>query len=192
MATVKVKVTDETARVAKAAQRATLTALVPAARYIRGIAMRSIKVSPDSAPPGHQPHTRKGRLKSAIIYAIEREWGQAVIGPHIGAVGMIAHTHEFGGREPPKRRRRRGVQWRLEVGGVGPIAQDERGLVVIPLTTQAQVQRATEIVATLPAFRRYLVQTKPRNYPPRPFMAPALAVSKVRLPSFWANTLKGE
>jgi len=81
MLRIRVKVWTKLAKVLRATRAASITSLGRAGAYIRGIARRSIKVSPEAAPPGHPPHTRKGRLKGAILYAVERAQGSAVIGP---------------------------------------------------------------------------------------------------------------
>ncbi len=138
MVQMKARTTANPRRVIAAVRKGTVTSLGHAGAYLRGIAKRSIKVSPHPAPPGHQPHTRKGKMKKAIFYAVERAQEDVVIGPVSSEVGKIGGTHEFGGVEPPKKK-----------GG------------------------------------------KARKYPPRPFMGPALAIGKERLPSLWANSIKG-
>jgi hypothetical protein len=189
MITPRVRVNDETHRVIKAAKAGTITSLGRAGAYIRGIAMRSIKVSPDPAPPGHQPHTRKGRLKRGILFAVDRAALAALIGPTASAVGMIGRTHEFGGTEPPKRRRGRRKR-AIELGGYGPIRVEGRP-VYIELRTPEQVSRAQEVAATLTPAERALGATSTRRYPARPFMGPALERAKPRLPALWANSVKG-
>lgn len=186
-----VRIKDHTARVARAAERASIRSLDKAGAYIRGIAIKSIKVSKKSAEPGKPPRSRKGRLKKAIIFAVDKERQNVIIGPSAHAIGGIGHTHEFGGVEPPKGTRLSRPPWRLEVGGHGPIRIGPKGAVVTTLLTADQVERARATVAMLPPAKQRLPQTKARHYPARRFMGPALDVSKARLPSFWANSVKG-
>jgi hypothetical protein len=181
----------EAGKVVRRAKAASITSLGRAGAYIRGIAARSIKVSPQAAPLGQPPHTRKGRLKGAILYAVEKAQGSAVIGPTRADIGRIGHTHEFGGTEAAKVRKGRRANWKLEVGGHGPIAAGPDGVVVVKLTTERQVARAREVAASLPPSLGGPASNKARKYPPRPFMGPALEVSKARLPRFWANSVKG-
>ena len=191
MLRVKVKTRMETGKVLRKTKAASITSLGRAGAYIRGIAARSIKVSPVPSAPGRPPHTRKGRLKKAILYAVERARQDVVIGPTASAVGRIGSTHEFGGTEPPKKRKARKANWKLEVGGHGPIAAGPDGVVVVKLATARQVARAREIAASLPPSQGGPASKKARTYPPRPFMEPALERSKDRLPRIWANSVKG-
>jgi len=191
MIAVKIKVKGETGKVLRKAKAGSIKSLGHAGAYIRGIAKRSIKVSKDPAPPGHQPHTRKGRLKKAIFYGVERERQGVVIGPTVSEVGRIGHTHEFGGTEPPKKRKSRKANFRLDVGGHGPIDVEGGKPVVVQLKTDRQVARAREVAGSLPPSMGGPESKRPRKYPPRPFMGPALEISKARLPRLWANSVRG-
>jgi len=186
---VKVRTKSDFHKVRKAAKRGTITSLGHAGAYVRGIAKRSIKISPVYAPPGHPPHSRKGRLKHGIVYAVEKSRAAVLIGPTYSAVGKIARTHEFGGTEPPKKLRGRRANWKLEVGGFGPIRIGPAGPEFARLVTERQVARAKEIAATLPPGRG--ARTIPRRrYPKRPFMGPALMRSKERLPKKWQGSVR--
>ena len=48
--------------------------------------------------PGDPPHTRRGRLRFAIRYALAPDKQSVVIGPMASIVGDVARAHEFGGR----------------------------------------------------------------------------------------------
>lgn len=185
----KVKIVDETAKVARLARAASITSLGAAGAYIRGIAKKSIKVSPESSAPGHQPHTRAGKLKNAIVFAVEKQQQDVVIGPNASAVGQIGSSHEFGGTEGPKPKGK--SRFKLEIGGYGPIRNAGGKLVVIRLQTDAQLAQAIAVVKTLPPKLAGGGAMKNRKYPARPFMGPALNISKARLPAFWANSVKG-
>lgn len=51
------------------------------------------------APPGSPPHTRRGQLRRAIVYAATDD--SAVIGPRYSVIELAAEAHEFG--EPHKK-----------------------------------------------------------------------------------------
>ena len=72
--------------------------LAHAAATIRLIARRSIRRSPVASAPGTPPHTRRGQLRRAILYAVEKDRQSVVIGPDYGLIGLSATPHEFGGR----------------------------------------------------------------------------------------------
>ena len=200
--TVKVRVQDETARVAKAMKAATITSLGKAAAYVRGIARQSISRKKKTSLPGKPPHSPTGRLRNSIAFNVDKEREQAVIGPVRAAVAFIGHTHEFGGTEPPKppkKGRPNTMAANQHVGGVGPIRTQGRGggkrdrLVFAKLNTPAQVERSKEIVAelALPPSVTGAPSKAQRKYPPRPFMAPALTRGRDRLPGFWRNSVRG-
>jgi hypothetical protein len=195
MISVIVKLKDDTAKVAKAAKKATRKNLAQAGAYIRGIARKGIKLSPEKSAPGKPPHSRKGRLKDAIIFVVNAAEESVVIGPTFSNVGKIGQTHEFGGEEPPKKKNTvRKPNWKLEVGGHGPIRVEGTDSHYAKLKTAAQVQRAEEVakdVMVIAEQRAKAVSTKTRHYPPRPFMVPALEIAKERLPRLWANSVKG-
>jgi len=176
--------------VRNAARKGSITSLGKAGAYVRGIAMRSIKVSPDKSEPGKPPHTREGRLKNAIIYSVEKELQDVVIGPNASEVGKIGSTHEFGGVEPPKKPKK-WTGFKLQVGGTGPIRTKDGKIVVTKLMTDAQVRRAAELAHSLPAAQSQ-PSGKPRNYSARPFMGPALMRAKERLPHLWERSIRKE
>jgi hypothetical protein len=186
---VRVKVQMDSAKVTKKAKAASITSLGRAGAYIRGIARKSIKVSPKPSAPGKPPHSRKGKLKDAILFSVEKEKQAVVIGPAATEMGSVGHTHEFGGVEIPKKRKGRKPNWKFEVGGHGPIDTKDGKPVVVKLKTEKQVARAQEVAQTVPA--SLPAPRSARRYPARPFMGPALEISKARLPKLWANAVKG-
>lgn len=84
--------------VQRKANDGSIKALGHAAAAIRLTARRSIKRSPTYSDPGKPPHTRRGLLREAVLYAVERDAVRAVIGPTYEKVGTSASAHEFGGR----------------------------------------------------------------------------------------------
>jgi len=188
-ARVKTKISTE--RVVARVRKASIKNLRQAGAYIRGIARKSIKVSPKSGAPGKPPRTRKGRLKDAILFDVEKNKQQVVIGPTATEVGRIGGTHERGGTEPPKTKKVRQPNWKLQVGGHGPVRVDSDGVVVAKLTSSSQVARAKRIAPTIQQ-NASTESTKPkaRKYPARPFMGPAFEIAKERLPKLWAGSVK--
>jgi hypothetical protein len=173
------------------ARKKSISNLRQAGAYIRGVARKSIKISPKYAPPGKPPRSRKGRLKDAIVFSVESDRQQVVVGPTATEIGQIGRTHERGGTEPPKLKKARKSNWKLEVGGHGPIRDGSKGTGFAKLKTQAQVERAKELAPAIEAkSSQTQVQTKARKYPPRPFMGPAFNIAKERLPRLWAGSVK--
>jgi len=188
---VRVKTKFAGERVVAKTRKASIKNLRQAGAYVRGIARKSIKVSPKSGAPGKPPRSRKGRLKNAILFDVEKNKQQVVIGPTATEVGRIGGTHERGGTEPPKIKKTRQPNWKLEVGGHGPVRSDSSGVVIAKLKTPAQVARAKEIAPTIQSKTAAAsAKPKPRNYPPRPFMGPAFEIAKERLPKLWAGSVK--
>lgn len=101
------KFEDNTAAVAKAAQRESAKAIGRAAGRIRKTAIASISRGQEASAPGSPPNTRRGQLKRAIRFDVNRESLEAVIGPMESMVGTSAAAHEFGeeykGQDYPER-----------------------------------------------------------------------------------------
>lgn len=85
-------------RIQRAVQRASFRGLSHAGAAVRLTARRSIRRSKRAALPGRPPHTRRGQLKKAIVYAVEKRKQRVVVGPTHELVGPSAVAHEFGGK----------------------------------------------------------------------------------------------
>ena len=83
------------------------TALRRAGAYNRKAARNRVSTSERSSAPGSPPHSRRGLLKSAILFGVEKRASTAVIGPAETVIGTAMKAHEFGGtyrkRRYPKR-----------------------------------------------------------------------------------------
>jgi phage gpG-like protein len=88
---------DETPQVAKAVERGAVQGLRKAAFAIYEKARESIVESDRPSAPGEPPHTRRGQLRRAIVYAVDAQEQTAIIGPRESVVGVSAEAHEFGG-----------------------------------------------------------------------------------------------
>jgi hypothetical protein len=98
MIRMKAKTQFHMGRVIAAAKKASITSLGHAGAAIRLVARHSIKRSPAASAPGRPPHTRRGLLRNAILYAVEPRQQSVVIGPDVGFVDTSGSAHEFGGR----------------------------------------------------------------------------------------------
>ena len=84
--------------VERKAKDGSIRSLGHAAAAIRLTARRSIRRAKTASSPGMPPHTRRGALRSAILYSVEKGQQRAFIGPSYELVGPSALAHEFGGR----------------------------------------------------------------------------------------------
>ncbi len=80
------------------AKQANITSLGHAGAALRLTARRSIRTRKKTSLPGTPPHTRRGQLKRAIAYAVDKQRGVVAIGPERDGVGTSGSAHEFGGR----------------------------------------------------------------------------------------------
>jgi len=171
-----------------------------ASAALRKDVKRSIKKSTTESAPGQPPHTRRGQLKRAILYKVEKNRESAVIGPSIHLISRVGQIHEIGGTYviTPKK-----PTWNIRIGGHGPIfwngqyqrvgdqplrrgrggrfLKRQKPMRFARLRTSRQVSRAKRIAAA------YLRGLRPRRqtYPKREFMKPALDRLKPRIPSYW-------
>jgi hypothetical protein len=208
----KVVINFRDAEMRQRAQRGMARPLVRAGSYVRKVARNSIKkrAYKNASAPGTPPHTHATRaLKNSILWDKAADNKSVIIGASANLISDIAHTHEFGGMAAPKRRTTNTDNWILQVGGHGPIryARTEvkrrrktskrparRGravgdVVVAKLRTQEQVARARRIAAPIRRAAQLAVR-RPRLYPKRPFMAPALQASIPKILTFFRDSIK--
>ncbi|MGN0852407.1 MAG: hypothetical protein ACI4Q3_03415 [Kiritimatiellia bacterium] len=88
---------DETGLLARIA-RATKDVLKRAGAYVRTVARKKVLTSPKPSLPGQPPHSRRGLLKRAILFGLDRDGKSVLVGPGFNLVGESAAAHEFGGR----------------------------------------------------------------------------------------------
>jgi hypothetical protein len=98
MIATKVKTKLDASKVVKAARKGSIVSLGHAGAAIRLTARRSIRKSAKPSPAGTPPHTRKGRIRNAIKYAVIAAAQAVVIGPDVEVAGTSGKAHEFGGR----------------------------------------------------------------------------------------------
>ena len=85
-------------RVVRAARAGSIRSLGHAGAALRMTARRSIRRNKVESPEGTPPHTRKGQLRRAILFAVEKDRQTVVIGPEVAVVGTSGTAHEFGGQ----------------------------------------------------------------------------------------------
>lgn len=172
-------------QVQKKVQAANFRSLGHAAGTIRLTAKRSIRKRKKPSSPGSPPHTQTGMLRRVIRYEVNRDREEAVIGPVNEIAGRLWNLHEFGGVSTKRRKLKR---HRFRVGQHGPIRVIRPGKFAhTKLLTGAQANRATRLIE---AENERRGASKPRRYPKRPFMRPALEANQSRLPKFWRDSVK--
>jgi len=87
---------DADGLVAKAA-KASVEVLKRMGAYVRKVARSKVRTSPKASVPGTPPHSRRGLLKRAILFGVERRERRVLVGPGYRFVGESASAHEFGG-----------------------------------------------------------------------------------------------
>lgn len=102
MVKAKAKTQFDPRKLKQAVERANFQGLGHAGAAIRLQARHSIRKSRQKSAPGTPPHTRKGRLRGAIKYAVTSGGGgggqSVVIGPDYQVAADSGAAHEFGGR----------------------------------------------------------------------------------------------
>jgi hypothetical protein len=89
---------DNTKQVLTKAKKGSIKSLGHAGATIRLTAKRSIRRRKKASAEGQPPSTRKGQLRGAIVYAVEKQNDLVAIGPEHAKVGKSASAHEHGGR----------------------------------------------------------------------------------------------
>ena len=84
-------------KIRRATDRANRKNLFRAAASIRLTARRSIRRRKGPSRKGTPPHTHTGRIKKAIMFAVESN-DNAVIGPTVERIGQAGGAHEHGER----------------------------------------------------------------------------------------------
>jgi hypothetical protein len=208
-------VIDNTDAVRKAVKRAAWKNLAHAAAGLRKAAQYSIKTRQTSSQAGTPPNTRKGALRRSILFAVENGV-TAVIGPSVNLISDVARAHEHGGPQRPRSTRGvseseaiiAGTNWKLELGGHGPIPDFYGDTAYIKFVSSAQIDKSLRYIYTAPpeafgntnklrtsAERRQIrariaASGGVADYPARPFMGPALMNNLDRLPALWSNSVR--
>ena len=85
-------------KIYNAAKNRSIRSLGHAGASVRLTARRSIRRSKSASLAGNPVNTRKGLVKRAILYSVNRSRQSALIGPAFSLIGKSAAAHEFGKR----------------------------------------------------------------------------------------------
>lgn len=94
---IKVTIIERLHAIQAAAHKAAADKLAHAAAGIRKDARALITRSKFASSVGTPPHTRRGQLRNAIIYQVDKPNLTAIIGPRVEVAGTAGAAHEFGG-----------------------------------------------------------------------------------------------
>ena len=173
---VRIRVRFNANRVKKKVDQASFKSLGHAGGAIRKTAYRSVRKRKTPSRPGSPPSSPTGRLRRSFRYEVDRQGPGVVIGPVNEIAGRLWNLHEFGGVAKKRRRLKR---HRFRVGQHGPVRSLGKGKFQrIELRTAAQANRARRLIEEENLRRG---TAKPRRYPKRPFMKPALEVRRAKL-----------
>ena len=165
----------------------------------------------DHAWPSNGGRNRHGttNFRKSILFAMTRDNSTVVVGPKLMRLGSnnIARLHEFGGTKQIPR-----IDFHLwndgpNVGEYGMLREKyithfdkQFGKAEIhrdPLTGQrvfwVRIRKPWHRKISRRLYRRFMkkyARTTTGNYPPRPYMAPALKRALPKLADFWAGTVK--
>lgn len=167
--------------VKKRSDETSVDALYKAGAYLRTTARRSIRKSPKASQKGKPPHSRRGQLRTAIVFAVDEKKLIALVGPSASLISDIAKYHEFGGVQTKKSKRKK-----YRVGSVGPVGMQGDMPRFALLKTQKQVEKAKFVDHVL---WKEADLSKTRKYPRRPFMGPAMQMSTKQLNSIFRVSL---
>lgn len=187
---IRVKKDKELGKVAAALHRGAVASVREGAKLVRRKARQKITRSPAASAPGEPPHTRKGKMKKAMIYSVDQQAEGAYVGYSYAHFLRIGRTHEFGGVEYKVYKGRKPGKMRLWVGGYGPIAVKGGKFRFAKLRTQAQVDAALKIAPQASQAQAQPGRVQKNVYPARPTLAPTLRENQGELARLWENSVK--
>lgn len=117
-----VKYEDNTKSVDQAAEKAGFKNISHAASSLRKDVIASIVPGDGPSAPGTPPHTqtsgvtkkgkpKRGKLPRSILFDVDKEKGDAVIGPRKSVIGEAGRVHEFGGEFEGEQYPERAYMW---------------------------------------------------------------------------------
>ena len=196
MVQMRAKSTFNRRKIEKYVRDKSIRSLGHAGGAIRLTARRSIRRTKEKpSRPGTPPHTRRGKIKKALRYNVERQNEKVVIGPTLSGISTIGSTHEHGKSRkipnPRRRIRKIGDGGEIAIGRPsGKMVSRTRlgnvSVTFIKLRTPGQVARANRLNRLLYGPDEIIVG----NYPKRPLMGPALEKVKDRLPKLWGTSIQ--
>lgn len=93
-------VEDRMPQLRKAVKQYNIESLGHAAAIVRKTVRRSIRrrTGTNYSKPGQPPKTKTGLLRNSIVYDVDRQAEEAVIGPTANLIDGLGALHEFGGK----------------------------------------------------------------------------------------------
>jgi hypothetical protein len=188
----------------KATKQAQRRVLVRQGAYVRTTMKGLIRDGVGGKPSavGRAPRTHNRLLKNSIFWGLTAGAESVIIGPSYHMAGIIGHSHEFGAYEIsnqiPRRKNRTSKyqnNWKLYLGGHGPIRIENGEVNFAKLISGAQVGRARRLAhrAAKMDSARKAAKTRAvgRKYPKRPFASKALinAVRRGKIEQFWKDAV---
>lgn len=99
MITLKTRVEDRFPNIIRIAKKKNIETLGQAGAFVRSVIRYSIRRSKRPALPGQPPRTRRGAMRQAIMFSVEKDRERVLIGPAASRIGVgVGGAHEFGGR----------------------------------------------------------------------------------------------
>lgn len=100
----KVRIEFDERRIIACVRSGNNTALRRTGAYIRKAARNKVTASSNASTPGTPPNTRRGLLKTSLLFGVEKQkTPSVVIGPAESMIGTAMYAHEFGGRYKKQR-----------------------------------------------------------------------------------------
>ena len=177
-----------------------VTSLAEQERQIAAGERKRLSGQPAPSAPGTPPRAVRPHpwIRQHLYYAYDPGRGSVVIGPvRLFSQVNVPALHEFGGRIVLRNRRRRmrkvGAGGEIRVGGracrtTKPVQNRHGNTVQVTYTrlrSGAQVARANDLNEALYGPASYVA-----TYPPRPYMAPALAAVEPGLARMWLTSVR--
>jgi hypothetical protein len=188
--------------------------LSQAGDFVRRVArslVRQRKNPNIASAPGTAPHSHRGGdnpgFKRTIVHAMDGK-NTVLIGPQLvrGGLSNVARVHEFGGTQKilgtaP------GLENGVDIGDEAPVTirnissrkdriiredshvdpKTGRKVVWIKIRTKSQMRHSNRLYRRMNKKYGKMVRA---NYPARPYMRPALDLSRPKLSKFWRGTIK--
>jgi hypothetical protein len=185
-------------KVRRAVDRTTRRVLSRFGAFVRRAARSSIRKRKRVSEPGNPPSSHTGLLRRFIWFAYEPDKRSVIIGPARltgDAMGEAPEALEYGGKIEKQARRISAsdfLDWGygpIRVGGPGgrltPTETGKQLVTRAPITTRRQARRASRIHNSLGIGGYAKTQISPR-----PYMRPAFAKERPKLPGMWKNSIR--
>lgn len=214
MATNGIDVQLDTRELKRAVKKTAGKILFESGSYLMKTARNSIRKqknpgrhSQPGQPPFYHGATFAGGVtfRRSIMFKVDKNEGNVVIGPIAGRLGAIGSLHEFGGRQTVEYIDHPNWGRIFKVGDLGPVSTKKltnyRGsggykdpltgypVAFIEIRTRRMAEHATRLQRRLLLSDKRFHRRKTAVYPARPFMRPAYAASESYLLRMWRDAV---